>query len=381
MNSGLDPQPRQSLRLLLREVQLKSATLQIRTTSVKTVWLTVLLFILLTAVAEWVARSESFQVPLTPPRMGSRHYQLGHKLALLNVLARKTGRVDCIMLGSSMVDTGFDPAAFETGYKEMTGQDIHCFNFGIDASSAASTAALVRIVVEDYHPRLLIIGTDPRDYAVAREDPDPVVVLNTPWVAYRQGDFSLEGWLLENSYLYRYRQHLGRLARFQFEGTLWSNTKLNYEIQPNGFTPLGKVSTYINDPPNPGDDSFEVTYYMRIYSSYRMLHENLEGLESIMDHNESGIPVILVEMPVADGLYYFFGNRESDYNRFLIRVGELATLHHVPFWQTEPLDFIPDNGWVDYSHLNKTGAEIFSTWLGQQVGRAEHEGSIKIFQP
>jgi len=84
--------------------------------------------------------------------MGSRHYQLGHKLALLNVLARKTGQVDCIMLGSSMVDTGFDPAAFDTGYKEMTGRDIHCFNFGIDASTAASTAALARIVIEDNGP-------------------------------------------------------------------------------------------------------------------------------------------------------------------------------------------------------------------------------------
>ena len=313
--------------------------------------------------------------------MGSRHYQLGHKLALLDELIKKIGRVDCIMLGSSVVDHGFDPAAFETGYKEIMGRDIRCFNFGIDASTAASTAALVRIVVEDYHPRLVLIGTDPRDYAVPREDPDPAVILNSPWVAYRQGDFSLEGWLLDNSYLYRYRQHLGRLARFQFGETLWPKTKLDNEILPNGFTPLSKVSTYINDSPNPEDDSFEVTYYTRIYSSYQMLDENLEGLENIMDYNESGIPVILVEMPVSDGLYHFFGNHESDYNRFLTRVGELATLHHVPFWQTEPLDFIPDNGWVDYSHLNKTGAEIFSTWLGQQVGTAEHRGSIKTLEP
>ena len=381
MSSGLDLPTRQGLRLLLRGVRLKSATLQIRTAPGKTVWLTVLLFLLLTAAAEWVARSESFQAPLTPPKMGSRHYELGHKLALLDVLARKTGQVDCIMLGSSMVDTGFDPAAFETGYKEMTGRDIHCFNFGIDASTAASTAALTRIVAEDYHPRLLIIGTDPRDYAVPRGDRDPAVVLNTPWVAYRQGDFSLEGWLLDHSYLYRYRQHLGRLARFQFEGTLWSNTKSNYEILPNGFTPLSKVSTYINDPPKPGDNSFEVTYYTRIYSSYHMLPENLKSLESIMKYNETAIPVILVEMPVSDGLYYFFGNRETDYDRFLTRVGKLASLHHVAFWRTEPLDFIPDNGWVDYSHLNKTGAEIFSTWLGQQVGEAEHQGNIKANQP
>lgn len=350
---------------------MKSPTLQISTLPGKTVRFAVLFFILLAAVAEWVARFESFQVVFTPPRMGSRHYQLGHKLFLLDGLVQKNGPVDCVMLGSSMVDTGFDPAAFETGYREMTGRDIHCFNFGIDASSAASTAALTRIIVEDYQPRLLLIGTDPRDYAVPKEDPDPAVVLNTPWIAYRQGDFSFDGWLLENSYLYRYRQHLGRLARFQFERTLESKTELNYEILPNGFTPLSKVSTYINDPPKSGDDSFEVTYYTRIYSSYQVLPENLNALESIMGFDGPEQQVILVEMPVADGLYYFFGNPEVDYNRFLTQVGGQAALHGIPFWLTEPLDLIPDNGWADYSHLNKTGTEIFSIWLGQQVARVE----------
>ena len=373
--------PQQSLRLFLQGVQLKSATLQIRTVPGKTFWLTILLLILLTAVAELVTRSESFQLPLTLPRMGSRHYQMGHKLALLDRLSRKTGGIDCIMLGSSMVDNGFDPSAFEASYREMTGRDIHCFNFGIDASTSASTAALVRIIVEDYQPSLLILGTDPRDYAVAREDPDPAVVLNTPWIAYRQGDFSLDGWLLDHSYLYRYRQHLGRLARFQFEGTLWSDTRMNNEILSNGHTPLSKVSTYINHPPNPKDDSFEVTYYTRIYSSYQMLPENLEALESSLDYNDSVTKLILLEMPVADGLYFFFGNHESDYKRFLTEVDERARKHHVPFWRTEPLDFIPDQGWADYSHLNRSGSEIFSTWLGQQVGRAEQQGSTNIFQP
>lgn len=343
--------------------------------------LTVLLLFFLFGIAEWVTRQDVFQSPLTPPKMGSRHYQLGHKLALLDDEINRNGPIDCIMVGSSMVDVGFDPVSFQTGYHETAGRDIRCFNFGIDASSAASSSTLVKIIIEDYHPRLLIFGTDPRDFAVPREDRDPAVVLKTPWVAYRQGDFSLEGWLLENSYLYRYRQHLGRLARFQFEGTIWSDTKLKYEILSNGFTPLNTVSTYINNPPNPDDDSFEVTYYTRIYSSYQMLPENLNALESTMAYDELGISVILVEMPVADGLYFFFGNGESDYNRFVTRVGELATLHHVPFWQTEPLDFIPDNAWADYSHLNKTGAEIFSTWLGQQVGWAEYQGSIKTLQP
>ena len=181
-----------------------------------------------------------------------------------------------------MVDTGFDPAAFETGYKEMTGRDIHCFNFGIDASTAASTAALS----QDCRRRLSPASAhhwhgSPRLCSTERGDRDPAVVLNSPWVAYRQGNFSLEGWLLEHSYLYRYRQHLGRLAQFQFEGTLWSNTK-----RPTKFcrmvllrsTKSAPTSTILR---SPGDNSFEVTYYTRIYSSYHMLLKIWRVLESI----------------------------------------------------------------------------------------------------
>jgi hypothetical protein len=94
-----------------------------------------------------------------------------------------------LRLGSSTVDVGFDPDAFQMGYQEVAGRDIRCFNFGIDASSSISAAVLTGILIEDYHPRLLIFGTDARDYAVLREEPDTAVVLDTPWVRYRQGYF------------------------------------------------------------------------------------------------------------------------------------------------------------------------------------------------
>lgn len=310
--------------------------------------------------------------------MGSRHYQLGDKLSFLNAAIKENGPVDCIMVGSSMVDVGFDPDAFQSSYQEVTGRTIHCFNFGIDASSAASTAALTQILVEDYQPRLLIFGTDPRDYAVPSGDKDPAAILETGWVQYRLGNFSVDGWLIEHSNFYRYRQHLSHLMRLNFEDTLQSSTKVKFEILPNGFTPFSKVGTYINEPPEPGDDSFEVTYYSRVYSPYQIFDENLVALETIMGYKQT--QVIVVEMPVSDGLYYFFGNGEKDYDRYISNVSELANQQHVPFWRTEPLDFIPDIGWMDYSHLNTTGAEIFSTWLGQQLGNAEKQGSIAILQ-
>ena len=272
------------------------------------------------------------------------------------------------MVGSSMVDVGFDPESFEETYWQATGREIRCFNFGIDASSAASAAALTRIIIEDYHPRFIIFGTDPRDYAIPSTDRDPAAILGTPWIQYRQGRFSMEGWLLDNSYFYRYRQHLSRLLHFSFQETIWAETELSFPILPNGFTPLRKTNTRVHEPPNPEDTSYEVTYYSRIYATYTMLDENLTALETMLAYNEPDTQVIVIEMPVSDGLYYFFGQGIADYAQFIHGVTELTGRYQIPFWQTEPLDFIPDDGWSDYSHLNVTGAEVFSVWLGKQVG-------------
>ena len=359
----------------------KPSTLQLTMPFGKTLTFTVVFLILFGSAAESVARLDVFQARLTPPTLGSRHSQLGYKLTLLNADIRNKGPVDCIMVGSSTVDVGFDPEVFQHAYYTVTGHEIHCFNFGIDSSSAASSAALVKILIEDYHPRLLILGTDPRDYAIPSMERGPAVILDTPWVKYRLGSFSLEGWLLDHSYLFRYRQHLSRLMRFNFEGTLWSDTQLKLPILPTGYTPISTMSTYINNPPDPLDTSYEVTYYKSIYSSYHVLDENIAAMEAILDYNRSETQVIIVEMPVSDGLYYFFGDGEADYDRFVSRISESASLHQVSFWRTEPLDSIPDDGWSDYSHLNTTGAEIFSTWLGGQVGEAEAHGSLEISEP
>lgn len=359
---------------------MKSNTLHLAGLTGKTFLLTMLFTLLFLGMLEVVVRLESFQARLSSPQLGSGHYQLGQKLAFLDRAVKQAGPIDCIMIGSSMVDVGFDPASFQSSYREVRHQDIQCFNFGIDASSAASTYAIARIMVEDYHPRLLIVGTDARDYVLPREDPDVAVVLDTPWVQYRSGRFTLDGWLTDISYFYRYHKHLNRLVKYQFKDTLLSDTRFAHEILPNGFTPLDKVSTYINDRPSPQDQSYEVQYYGRILGSYEMLDFNLESLEKTLAMDGSGTQVIVVEMPVSDGYYYFFGNGAKDYQQFIRRLGELTDIHQIPFWQTEPLDLIPDNGWSDYSHMNTTGAELFSVWLGRQVAQAEISSILRSFK-
>lgn len=344
----------------------------------QTLALALIMLILLAGLAELFARSEVFQAPLTAPMMGTRHYQLGPKLARLEAATRKDGRIDCLIVGSSMVDLGFDPQAFAEGYKGYTGQDIRCFNFGIDALPAVGSAALADILVKDFKPDILIYGTDARDYSVAPNSEDAVVILGSNWVKYRLGHFTVEGWLLEHFYLYRYRDSLSRLIRFDYEDALRSSTKLNHEITPYGFTPYSTIGRYIHNPPDPQDDSFQITYYYSLLADYEMREENLTGLAQIISQNGQSTQVFVVEMPVPDGYFYFFGNGKDDYKRFIDRITNLANSNDVPFLQTTMRNMIPDDGWVDYSHLNTKGAQIFSQWLGQQVGEAVNQGMISV---
>jgi hypothetical protein len=131
-------------------------------------------------------------------------------------------------------------------------------------------------------------------------------------------------------------------------------------MTPDGFLPESTISTYVNDPPDPQDDSFEVTYYSRLLSTYKMLENNLNALEQIMSHNGQSTQVILLEMPVAKGFYYFFGNGKNDHQHFINEVNRLARVRHIPFWQTNLLYMIPDDGWADYNHLNTKGAAILA---------------------
>lgn len=346
----------------------------------KTFGLSLIVLTLLVGVSEVIFRTDRFQSLLTAPKMGTL-IEPGHKLVQLEAATEQEGLINCLILGNSMVDVGFDPKAFAIEYKNRTGQDIRCFNFGIDGLTAASAGPLAHILVQDYRPSLLIYGTDARDYAISRDALETTVILDTPWIQHRQGNPSVEGWLWEHSYLYRYRSHIRNLLRFYFEETLRSHSILETKITPYGFRPLKTVETNVTISPDPEDDSPQNNYYFGLLSNYEMREENLSGLEQIISQNGQNTQVIIVEMPVPSGYFYFFGNGKDDYQRFIDKVSHLAEAYNVLFWQTTTLQMIPDSGWRDYSHLNIEGAKIFSKRLGQQVGQAVLQGKINNLTP
>jgi hypothetical protein len=179
----------------------------------RTLIMTAVILVLYFFVGEAVARSDRFQAKFAGPTWGSRHAHFERQLDHLNHFVNHVGPVDCLFLGSSMVISDIDPLSFANAYQNESGEAIRCFNFGVDGLSALGAAALAKILVADYQPRLLVYGTDARDYAVEPEAEDATAILDTPWIRYRLGEFSIMGWLLDTSSLLRYRRPLRTLLR------------------------------------------------------------------------------------------------------------------------------------------------------------------------
>ncbi len=345
-----------------------SSSFQVKRPFGGTFFLSLGFLLLLLIGMEAAARTRLVQDQIASPQLGSRHYQLGSKVMLLERAIAEHGPLDCLVIGSSQADRAIDPEVLTATFAEVTGRPLHCFNFAVDALPVSGAAVLADILVREYHPGILIYGTDARDYAVGREAEDAAVILESSWVRYRAGEFNLDGWALEHFFFYRYWWHWLQLLQFDWGDVL--DTRRG-KVSPNGFTPDDTVNLDVQSPPNPEDESFQIGYYRELLSDYAILPENLADLERILALRKAGVRVYLVEMPLPDGFFPFFGRGRTDHEYFLTQIGAQAGRNQIPFWETTSLGLVPVDGWRDYSHLNSTGAAAFSAWLGYELGRAD----------
>lgn len=352
-------------------------TLHLRLPFGQTLGLTLVILGLALAAGEVLSRTPVFQAHVVANRWGGRHRQFELQLGRLETVVARGGPIDCIFLGNSMAWLGFDPEAFGRAYRRETGQDIHCFNFGVDGMPTVSAGALVPVLIRDYQPRLLIYGTTAQDYAISEESEEATVLLRMPWLRYRRGQLTVQGWIHEHSHLFHYSETLGHLLRLEKRYLLltrhYASLKSNY-----GFEPYTGVGTLVSLPPNPERSAGQVQYLFGLLSDYEMLPENVQGLEQVMSQNSPDVQVLIVEMPVSPTYMGFFDNGRQDYQLFIDQVEGVARSGMVPFWQTNQKALIPEEGYWDYTHLNTEGARIFSEWLGEQVGRAAMEGTLRV---
>jgi hypothetical protein len=232
---------------------------------------------------------------------------------------------------------------------------------------------LAQLLIETYHPELLIFGTDARDYAVAADAEETTVITEMAWLEYRLGNFNLQGWLVDHSYLYRYRHSIEDFIHLSI------NRKTEAMSYRYGFQPLADTFP-VTTPPDPRDRSYQIQYYYRILDNYTVRPENQRAITDMFARQNMDTTIVVMEMPVPDTYFYFFDNPANDYKRFINTLRTVTGNNNLLFLETTRLDLIPDDGWADYSHLNSKGAVIFSKWLGKQLGKAVMDGQIGVWQ-
>ena len=312
--------------------------------------------------AEIIARSPLGHL-LPAPSINADSFLMDAKIFALEQQFRRDGKLDCLILGSSVANSDIDPEIIERVYREQTGENVHCYNLGLPAMTIETATAIADSVIARFHPKTIVYAVLPRDIndAIANvsflEDID--------WVKYNRGDSSIEGWLVNNSYAWRY------FIAWRYWLVTPNRLKMAEEVRwltSQGFQPaLGIREPYIAN----------LTMRPERLSKTWKNPRGRQNVERFLSLREKGVNIILVEGPnfrEPDGSdAEIWQAYENDYLPTLL---EILETNNIPFWRTDVISSqIPRQHWYDWLHLNRDGAVTFSQWLGEQM--AENEGLFK----
>jgi hypothetical protein len=320
-------------------------------------------------------RLDSVRGVLTGPRIGSRHDQFEIQAARLEKLISEGEPIDCIFLGNSMIWLGVDPLVVNESFQEITGHEIHCFNFGVSALPASSAGQIAPMLVDRYHPKVLIYGTFARDYAIPADAEDAYVVTDTPWLKQQNGEYSLLGWLYSHSAVFQYMGHMHDILFVRYLENVFVQENLPPYL-PYGLDPKYDIRTDVNSPPDfESKDNRDPVMWL---GHFEIKQEDLYGLQKIVQQKNKGTQVIVIEMPFHENAYEFFPNGKQNYDTYVQNVDSITASSLTPFWRRDEQPVLTPELWWDYFHLNLTGADLFSEWLGAKLADSYLQGNLTL---
>lgn len=321
--------------------------------------LSALMLIAIVAAAEVAARSAIVREHLRPDSLGAPFWLIDAQRHRLERFEREGGEVDCLFLGSSMVLSGIDPDVFAAQLEARTGDRIRCFNFGSQALTADEAGLMSEYLIATEHPRLLIYGPGTRDLtSVVRGQH----LSDSAWARYRRGEFSIDGWLAERSYAYRYV--------LAYRGpTELGDVALATRVRPNGFAPADGVA----------DAAMlaRIDLFLRNQlGDFGVAPEQLAGLDAVIGLGGAETAVAVVRLPVHSRvLERLHGN--ADFHRGAEAIAAAAARGDAPLWDATS-SVVGDDGMADLVHLNPSGAAVFSRWLADRVADAIADGQLTL---
>ncbi|MGD9763856.1 MAG: hypothetical protein AB7V27_09105 [Candidatus Binatia bacterium] len=333
----------------------------VRAAALATPLVALALVALVLAASEIAARWGTLRARLPPPSVGSPSRHLELQLAGLDAFARSAGGIDCIFLGNSLVLLGLDPNAFDAAYEARSGTRLRSFNFAVNGITASGVAALARILAEDYRPWLIIYGLTMRDFSRAAEAP---AIDAMPWVRYRRGAPSVDGWLVEHSLAYRY------FLLYAWHAPSASDHRTVDVATARGFYPV--VPATIFDAAQIAQAQGLVSYQLRSGAA----EQQLAALTTLFRVRDAGTQLVILEMPVHLDLSHWPADAVTTYQQVMDRVRQSARPSGTPVWAAVGPQQLPEDGWFDLWHMNARGAAAFSRWLAERVAAAAEAGEL-----
>ena len=285
------------------------------------------------------------------------HYQFEWKLHLLENKLKNGEKVNCFILGSSLVVRGIDPEVINEVYFNKVGEKINCFNFGVDGMKFTEFHQIASFLSETFHPDILIFGISPRAFDKYNEI-SASNVFSSDWILYAQGEYTFRGWMLHNIYSYQYLQTF--FVSYYDSSYKKIIKKFEKRMTNSGYAPFRREFD-ADILPEPLRNLKNFSYSMKEISEYIKLNNS----------RTMNAAIYIVEMPVTTKYITNFNNGREGYFQTIDKLVEYTVNPQVKLIRTNVLPIVGDDGFMDLHHLNIRGAEIFSNWLAIQISNQE----------
>lgn len=318
-----------------------------------------LIFVSLAAGLEGLARTPWAEDHLPRYRsLGNYHDQFEIKWFGLKRFVDRQGGLDLLILGNSMANTGVDPDVIAALYAAQTGRPLRAYNFGVEGLTLHGNLALAGILLDEYHPDVLLYIADVRDLDASNLPSSETRFLADPWLRYRMGEWTLAGWLFDHSQaLQRYLPYRN-WVRADFPDTFYTYLYRSVTISDAGYEPDTNAEILDAEALAEMRHSPACTqYYAEIEIGAARLDE-LRALIALAEAHRARL--IVAEMPVNPIVYECMTGSVShaDFQQVMAETVTQAGGVFLPAYPELPVE-----AHVDMHHLNPDGAAAFSRQL------------------
>ena len=320
------------------------------------------LFVGLLVTAELLLRLPPVVERLPAPEPTLWHAELIEtKVNYFEAFAAERG-VDVLFIGNSAMQSALDPAVFDAVRGIESTAVPGSFNAAIEGIPPYGANLFLEIFLRHSQPDTIIYGLTPQD-----------LNSNSPWaaditdrvrhspMALAEARRGLKGktlaFLLDHSALFRYRLVLYRLLLA--DPTIGEKPYVYFDER--GYHPLNRNLAEV--PPEQRGQFYNRAGVL----NYSTSGVQLDALRQLIERVQAEeIPLILVNMPLANDYYGNFDAPQADYNLYWHTLTAVAHEYNLPLIDLEgggSITYFNDEHFADFNHLNRSGAERLSRIL------------------